>query len=176
MTRIIAGAAGGRRLRTPPGQDTRPTTDRVREALFSALGDVGGARVLDLFAGSGALGLEAASRGAARVTFVESGRAALAALRRNVADLELPGTEVVAADVSRFLAGRPRPHDLVLADPPYATAPAPLLELLVGWLVPGARVVLERGRDGMDPDLPVGLELVRRRDYGGTSLWYLRST
>ena len=97
MTRIISGLAGGRRIRTPPGIGTRPTSDRVREALFSRLEHldvVNGANVLDLYAGSGALGLEAASRGAASVLLVESDRAAAAVVRRNIADLGMPGVSV----------------------------------------------------------------------------------
>src|SRR5881394_1213907 len=118
--RIIAGEWGGRRLAAPPGRDTRPTSDRVREALFSILGPLDGARVLDLFAGSGALGLEALSRGAAQATLVERAPAALRALRENVA-------EVVAADARAYLrAAREQgaQYDLVFLDPPYNAAAA----------------------------------------------------
>src|SRR5262245_2498178 len=119
MVRIVAGVAGGRRLAVPP-RGTRPTPDRGREAVFSALQarrNLEGARVLDLYAGSGALGLEALSRGAAHVRFVESDRRAAAVLRRNVEVLGLPGTEVTTADVAVVLRGDPgRPYDVVLAD------------------------------------------------------------
>ncbi|HVY44643.1 MAG TPA: 16S rRNA (guanine(966)-N(2))-methyltransferase RsmD, partial [Minicystis sp.] len=123
--RVIAGALGGRRLVAPPGRATRPTSDRVREAVFSALGDVEGAVVLDLFAGTGALGIEALSRGAAHATFVENARASLAALRENLAALGLGATSSViaqpAARAVASLAGAPGPaFDLVLVDPPYA--------------------------------------------------------
>src|SRR5215204_512227 len=150
--RVIAGAYGGRRLQAPPGTDTRPTADRVREALFSILGArVEGARVLDLFAGSGALGLEALSRGAAQVTFVESAPAALAALRANLAALGA-GAEVVRADALRWLhaASRgARQYDLVFLDPPYRRAAelgAPLSDPLPAVLAPGALVVAESDR------------------------------
>src|SRR3954465_7399669 len=122
--RIVAGRWGGRTLHAPRGRSTRPTSDRVREALFSILGPLDGARVLDLFAGSGALGLEALSRGAAAATFVERERLALRALRDNVADLGADA-EVVAADARVFLrAARERgaQYDLVFLDPPYRAA------------------------------------------------------
>ena len=122
MTRIIAGAARGRRLKVP-SDGTRPTTDRVREALFARLdhllGGFAGARVLDLFAGSGALGLEAASRGASAVVLVERDRRAAAVARANAATVGAPGVEIAAMTVAGYLAGAPRPFDLVLADPPY---------------------------------------------------------
>ena len=142
MTRVIAGLAGGRRLKVPPA-GVRPTGDRAREGLFNSLAtllDVRGAAVLDLYAGSGALGLEALSRGAASATLVESDERALAALRRNVAALDLPA-EVVALPVERFLARDPVPpdrtrhdglrYDLVLLDPPYELDVAPVLARLV---------------------------------------------
>src|SRR3954451_21444455 len=126
MTRIIAGSAGGRRIETPKGSDTRPTSDRVREALFGALdarGAVAGAVVLDLFAGSGALGLEAASRGASSVVLVESAREAAAVARRNAVTLGLDGVRGVQAPVQRYLATGAHspavpPADLALLDPP----------------------------------------------------------
>ncbi len=134
MTRIIAGVAGGRRIETPKGADTRPTSDRVREALFGALdarGALDGAAVLDLFAGSGALGLEAASRGARSVVLVESGREATAVARRNAATLGLDGVRVVQAPVQRYLATATHapldpPADVVLLDPPYGFGEAEL--------------------------------------------------
>src|SRR5436309_4205711 len=119
--RIVAGEWGGRTLRAPPGGRTRPTADRVREALFSILGPIDGLRVLDLFAGSGALGIEALSRGAAQATFVERARPALTALRANLEALEI-SAEVHAGDARAFLrnaAQAGRTYDLVFVDPPY---------------------------------------------------------
>ena len=152
MTRIIAGRAGGRRIAVPPS-GTRPTSDRVREAMFTALAaDPGldGAAVLDLCAGSGALGLEALSRGAAHALFVESDRRAAGVLRRNVADLGLPGAAVRAASAAAVLAGpADRAYDLVLVDPPYAAPDAEIAGWLAaarrdGWLADDAVVVVER--------------------------------
>ena len=156
VTRIVAGVAGGRRLAVPPS-GTRPTSDRVREALFSALAHdpgLSGAAVLDLCAGSGALGLEALSRGAAHVLFVESDRRAAAVLRRNVAAVDLPGAQVRAAPAAAVLAGPPdRAYDLLLVDPPYATSDAEVAGWLVaavanGWLADDATVVVERPTRG----------------------------
>ena len=121
MLRVVAGTLGGRRLYTPVGARTRPTADRVREALFSILGPVDGLRVLDLFAGSGALGIEALSRGAASATFVDSSSQAVAAVRRNLEALGVEG-EVGRRDALRWLAGAEGPYDLVFADPPYDLA------------------------------------------------------
>jgi 16S rRNA (guanine966-N2)-methyltransferase len=174
--RIVAGAAKGRRLVAPKGTDVRPTSDRVKEALFSSLQpDLPAARVLDLFAGSGALGLEALSRGAASVTFVERARPARDALRRNIEVVGLPGTHVVAGEAGVALRGElpGAPFDLVLLDPPYhhpKAALAALLTDLVPHLAPGARVVLERAaRDGTPPWPPTLLPGVPRR-YGDTAL------
>lgn len=184
MTRIIAGTAGGRRLRTPPGSGTRPTSDRVREALFSRLDHleaVAGCRVLDLYAGSGALGLEAASRGAASVTLVEAARPAAAVARRNAEDLALPGVVVVGDSVERALLTGPgsREHrvDLVLADPPYDVsehALADVLRLLVAheWLAPAALVVVERSSRSPEPCWPAELDLIGPRRYGETVMWF----
>ena len=177
MTRIIAGAAGGRRITVPPA-GTRPTSDRVREALFSALvADPGldGAAVLDLCAGSGALGLEALSRGAAHALFVESDRRAAGVLRRNVAALALPGAEVRAAGAAAVLASpADRAYDVVLVDPPYATPDAEVAGWLAaahahGWLAADAVVVVERARGGAFP-WPPPLAGVRERRYGDTVL------
>lgn len=175
MTRIVAGSAGGRRLAVP-AKGTRPTSDRVREALFSAVQsavDLAGARVLDLYAGTGALGLEALSRGAAEAVFVESAPAALAVLRKNVTAVGLPGT-VRAGKVATVLAtGADEPFDLVLADPPYAAEDlSHELGLLVsaGWLGPGSVVVVERSRRAPGLTWPAALEAVRVRHYGETSL------
>src|SRR5215218_195247 len=137
MTRIIAGTAGGRRLKVPAA-GVRPTGDRAREGLFNSLGsllDVDGARVLDLYAGSGALGLEALSRGAASATFVEDDPSALNAIRDNVAKVKLPGAHVVPMKVEVFLAAQPEPrYDVAFLDPPYDLDVAPVLEALVPWL------------------------------------------
>ena len=177
MTRIIAGTAGGRRLAVPP-KGTRPTSDRVREALFSALEHdpgLGGAAVLDLCAGSGALGLEALSRGAAHALLVESDRRAAAVLRRNVADLGLPGAQVRTAPAAAVLGDTaPRAYDVVLADPPYDVPDAEVAGWLAaaavhGWLADGAVVVVER-RGGAAFPWPPPLEPVRDRRYGDTVL------
>lgn len=183
---MIAGTAGGRRLDAPPGRDVRPTADRVREALFSSLGPVvGGARVLDLFAGSGALAIEALSRGAASATLVERDRRAAAVAERNLARTGLSErARLVRADATAF-ARHPEggPFDLVLADPPYGDPLGGVYALVTqlhagGFLAPDAMVVVERGR--RDPDLdtepPAFLALDRRRSYGDTLLLYLRST
>ena len=175
--RIVAGAARGRRLVVPPGDAVRPTADRVREALFSSLGArVVGASVLDAFAGSGALGLEARSRGAAHVTSVEQDRRALDALRRNVAAVDLDAVEVVAGDVLRLVRDRRlpgAPYDLVLLDPPYALAEGPLATLLgdlVTSLAPGAEVVVERATSAPAPSWPEALRPTDVRRYGSTRL------
>lgn len=178
--RIIAGRAGGRRLSAAP-DGTRPTTDRVREALFSALGSMVGdwssVRVLDLFAGSGAVGLEALSRGARSATLVESDRRCLEILRRNAAAVD-PAAVVVAADVLRWVADG-GPYDLVYVDPPYAMTQADVQSVLGGLgadgvLAPGALVVVERSRRSPEPWPATGWEGLRRKDYGETTLWYGR--
>jgi 16S rRNA (guanine966-N2)-methyltransferase len=178
VTRIIAGAAGGRRLAVPP-KGTRPTSDRVREALFSALDNdpgLDGAAVLDLCAGSGALGLEALSRGAAHALFVESDRRAAGVLRRNIEQLGLPGATVLPAAAATVLgAPADRPYDVVLADPPYDVPDTEVAGWLAaaeahGWLAADATVVVERaGRGGAFP-WPTPLRAVRERRYGDTTL------
>lgn len=183
--RIIAGAARGRRLVVPRGETVRPTADRVREALFASLAPLlPGASVLDVFAGSGALGLEACSRGAARVTFIERERRALDALRRNIEAVGLDATTVIAADASRSLRDGARdgardvalagaPFDLVLLDPPYALGEdevAALLCDLVSLLAPDATVVLERSADAPEPRWPATLLPSVARRYGSTRL------
>ncbi|GEL19280.1 16S rRNA (guanine(966)-N(2))-methyltransferase RsmD [Pseudonocardia asaccharolytica] len=175
--RIIAGRAGGRRLEVP-ARGTRPTPDRVREALFSALEagpGLAGAAVLDLCAGSGALGLEALSRGAAHALFVESDRRAAGVLRRNIAALGLGGA-VRAAPVATVLAGpADRSYDIVLADPPYAVGDDEVARWLAaaergGWYAPEATVVVERDmRSGPFP-WPEPLHGGRERRYGDTTL------
>lgn len=168
--RVIAGRYGGRELIAPRGKATRPTSDRVREALFSILADVTGARVLDLFAGSGALAIEALSRGAAAATLVDSGAPAVSAIRGNLEALGLEA-EVVRQPALRFLQrarADARLYDLVFADPPYRQAGSLSSELtasLAPVLAPAARVVTESDR--RDP-LDLGLELRDERRYGDT--------
>ena len=174
--RVIAGAAKARRLASPPGGRVRPTTDRVKESLFASLqGVVVGAHVLDLYAGSGALGLEALSRGAATATFVERDRSALEVLRRNLAAVALPGGQVVGRPVAAALAaGLPdTPYQLVLVDPPYDTPEQELSSVLGALLVhldPGAVVVLERSARAPEPPWPPPLRPERARRYGETAL------
>jgi 16S rRNA (guanine966-N2)-methyltransferase len=170
----VAGTAGGRRLVVPP-RGTRPTSERVREALFNSIEsafDLDGADVLDLYAGSGALGLEALSRGASRVTFVESDRNALAVLRKNVTAIGLRGAHVVPGKVRAVLeAGTGKRYDVVLADPPYDdTDMDEVLQALVGWTRPGALVVLERSVRSADPQWPAVFEPLRIKRYGDTAL------
>ena len=186
MTRIIAGTAGGRRLAVPAGSRTRPTADRAREAMFSSVeslaGPLGGARVLDLYAGSGALGLEALSRGAVSALLVESDPRVLRTLRANVLAVGLSGADVVGEPVERVVAAPPRggPVDLVLADPPYSTEPERVERVLAdlvaaGWLNPGAVVVVERPSRGPALTWPPGLVAERDRRYGEALLWYGRA-
>jgi 16S rRNA (guanine966-N2)-methyltransferase len=182
MTRLISGVAGGRRLKVPPS-GVRPTGDRAREALFNSLGtllDLEGAAVLDLYAGSGALGLEALSRGAGTVVFVESGPRVLPVLKANLAAVGLPGGRVLAGSVSTVVGGAPPARfDVVLADPPYAT-PADevqdVLRALVdgGWLAPGAVLVVERPSRERDWEWPTPLVGLRERRYGEALLRYGR--
>ncbi len=174
--RIIAGAAKGRRLQAPPGEDVRPTADRVREALFSSLQALlPDAHVLDLYAGSGALGLEAASRGAAAVTLVERDARTLRVLRDNVETVASSGVVVIGRPVATALAGElpGAPFDLVVADPPYRTPAAEVdavLAALLGYLAPGAVVVVERDRRDVAPAWPDGLRPGEPRRYGNTVL------
>ena len=180
----MAGSAGGRRLSVPP-KGTRPTSERVREALFAALEavfDFDGLHVLDLYAGSGALGFEALSRGASVVTFIESDRRAVEVLRANASALGLAGARVVAGPVESVVAGEPEHrYDIVLIDPPYALPNAALGGVLGnlargGWLAPDALVVVERAaRDG-EPDWPDGLNPIRTRRYGDTAVHWAEPT
>ncbi len=177
MTRIVAGRAGGRSLAVP-GSGTRPTSDRVREALFSRLdhdGVVDGATVWDLYAGSGALGLEAASRGAREVVLVEAARQAAEVCRRNVATLGLPGVRVVAQRVSAYLQTASGPVDLALLDPPYDVGEPELAEVLAA-LAPHVAadgvVVVERSTRSPEPTWPARLQRVADRRYGETVLWF----
>ncbi|MBD8080662.1 16S rRNA (guanine(966)-N(2))-methyltransferase RsmD [Cellulosimicrobium arenosum] len=186
MTRIVAGHVGGRTLHVPP-RGTRPTSERVREAVFSRLehlGAVEDARVLDLFAGSGALGLEAASRGARHVTLVDSARVAADVARRNVAALGLLEVQVVQQSAESFVAGTgtgtgsaPGYH-LVLVDPPYDLEPASLDRLLgmlarPGFLDPAAVVVVERSTRTPEPVWPGGWETLAHKDYGETAVFFV---
>ena len=179
MTRIVAGRAGGRRLKVPP-QGTRPTSERVREALFNALesaGELRDARVLDLYAGSGALGLEALSRGAAEALFVESDRRAVQVLRANVTEAGLGGA-VRAGTVGAVLAQQAdTPFDLVLADPPYAVDAARLGVMLIalaagGWVAEEGLVVIERAKRDGEPEWPPGFEPLRAMNHGDTALYW----
>jgi 16S rRNA (guanine966-N2)-methyltransferase len=182
MTRIIGGSVGGRRLATPKGQATRPTSDRVREALFSAIeawcGSLDGLRFLDLYAGSGAVGLEARSRGAGVVTLVEHDKRTAALISQNARTLGLDRVEVHGASVSATLARHPvAPYDVVFADPPYplpnADVEANLADLVAnGWLSPDALVIVERAARGPHPVWPDGIEASRDRRYGETLLRY----
>ncbi len=171
----MAGTAGGRRLAVPK-RGTRPTSDRVREALFSAIEaavDLDGARVLDLYAGTGALGLEALSRGAHAAVLVESDAGALAVLRGNVATVGLAGATVRPGRVATVLAAPAgEPFDLVLADPPYALDPGPDLAALAagGWVAPGSVVIVERAARSGPPGWPAGWAPGRIRRYGDTEL------
>lgn len=177
--RIIAGTHRGRRIAAPRGGHVRPTSDRAREALFSILGPVEGAAVLDLFAGSGALGLEALSRGARRCLFAETDRAACRAIRDNLAALGLTGALVAQRDalsVLRDEAAAGRRYELILLDPPYerwAELEPRLAELLPAVVADGGRVVVETGaRD--EPTLP--LDLVTTRRYGSARLTVFEPT
>ena len=182
MTRIIGGAAGGRRLRTPHGSTTRPTSDRVREALFSAVeswcGSLDGLRFLDLYAGSGAVGLEAWSRGAGVVTLVEQDRRTAALVADNARTLGFARADVRVAPVAATLQRAPAaPYDVVFSDPPYPLSDegvASDLEALAAqrWLVPGALVVVERSVRSPEPAWPDGIEVSRSKRYGETVLWY----
>ncbi len=184
MTRIIGGSAGGRRLSTPTGAATRPTADRVREALFSALeadlGSLRGLRFLDLFAGSGGVGLEAVSRGADALTAVESDRRTARLVQANADSLGFD-VEVRRQPVARVLAQAPGvPYDVVFADPPYPMENAAVEEVLESlvehaWVEQGAVVVVERSARSVVPAWPDGLVLERQREYGETVLWFLRA-
>jgi 16S rRNA (guanine966-N2)-methyltransferase len=199
VARVIAGEAGGRRLAVPAGRDTRPTSDRAREGLFatvtSMVGSLAGARVLDLYAGSGAVGLEALSRGAGHVLLVEAGARASRVIRENIAAIGLPGAEVITDRVERVLARGPAPdggrYDIVFADPPYALAdrevsamlsllargddpPRPPREGMAGgsWLAPGALVIVERATRSGPVRWPEGFVADRARRYGEATFWY----
>jgi 16S rRNA (guanine966-N2)-methyltransferase len=184
VTRIISGSARGRRLAVP-ASGVRPTGDRAREGLFNSLNsmlDLDGARVLDLYAGSGALGLEALSRGAEEVVLVENGPKVLPVLRANVAAVGLPGARVVAGPVSSVVAGPAfAAFDLVLADPPYAIGVPQVIGVLQalsdgGWLAPEAVVVVERSSREDPWEWPTPLTGLRDRRYGEAVLRYGRAS
>lgn len=182
----MAGTLGGRRLAPPPGSRTRPTTDRVREALFSTLAsltELAGARFADLYAGSGAVGLEACSRGAGQVLLVESDPRAARAARTNIAALRVgPAVQLVTAPVQAVLAagvGSDPPYQVVFADPPYALADEQLAAvqralLDGGWLAPGAILVIERATRSGPVSWVEPVTGLRTRRYGETTLWYGR--
>jgi 16S rRNA (guanine966-N2)-methyltransferase len=182
VTRLIAGKAGGRRLRVPPGQGTRPTSDRAREGLFASLtsefGDLSNLRVLDLYAGSGAVGLEALSRGAASVLLVESDARAAAVIKANIGAVALPNANVLADRVERLLGHPPDGdrYDLVFADPPYAVTGEAVARVLTqlknGWLSDGALVVVERATRSGALDWPPGYAAGKSRRYGEATFWY----
>ncbi|MGW2666784.1 16S rRNA (guanine(966)-N(2))-methyltransferase RsmD [Streptomyces sp. NPDC001272] len=185
MTRVIAGTAGGRRLTVPPGTGTRPTSDRMREGLFStweSLHGVPDSRVLDLYGGSGAVGLEALSRGASHTLLVEADTKAAQAIRENIKTLGLPGAEFRAGKAEQIVASPAPgdPYDVVFLDPPYAVGHEELGEILLtlranGWLTDDALVTVERStRSGPFP-WPEGFEPLRSRKYGEGTLWYGRA-
>lgn len=184
MTRIIGGTARGRTLRTPVGRATRPTSDRVREALFSSLeatfGTLEAVAFLDAYAGSGAVGLEAASRGASWVTFVERERGAAAVIAANSRALGFPSVAVFSGSASTFAASTPsHAFEVAFLDPPYDVRGEIVASLLSalggqGWLAPGAVVVVERSRRSDPWEWPVGFQGDRDKRYGDTVLWYGR--
>lgn len=182
MTRIVGGLARGRRLRVPKS-GTRPTSDQVREALFNTVAglvELDGSRVLDLYAGSGAVGLEALSRGARAAVLVESDAEAARAISANAAGLGLTGATVVRTSVERYLSATPtESFDVVFADPPYALAEADLAAALdrlaaPDWVRNAGVVVVERSVRSPEPGWPGALESVKHRRYGDTALWYRR--
>jgi 16S rRNA (guanine966-N2)-methyltransferase len=181
----VSGRYGGRRITTPPGRETRPTSDRVREALFSTLdSELGlpGARVLDLYAGSGAVGLEALSRGAEHALLVEHDPRAVKVIRANIAALGATGATVCGGRVAAVLAtgNQGTAYDLVFADPPYPLIEQELAAMLAalmqgGWLADGAMVVVERSSRSPEPPWVQGITGERGRRYGETTLWYGRA-
>jgi 16S rRNA (guanine966-N2)-methyltransferase len=185
MARVIAGEAGGRRLAVPGGRETRPTSDRAREGLFATIsaiaGSLAGSRVLDLYAGSGAVGLEALSRGAGHVLLVESGARAARVIKENITALGLPGAQVIVDRVERVLARGPEDagarYDVAFADPPYALDGEEVSAMLTAladraWLTPGALVVVERATRSGPVRWPAGYVQDRARRYGEATFWY----
>lgn len=190
VTRIVGGTARGRRLAVPSGDVTRPTSDRAREAMFSTLHGLqplSGAHVVDLYAGSGALGLESLSRGAAHALFVEGDRRVAAVLRCNIQSVGLAGAVIVrdqvqttvAADPQQIPGARPR-YDIVFADPPYSLSNLALAGVLTGlqragWLADGALLIVERAARSEPWVWPTPLRAIRDRRYGQAWLWYGRA-
>jgi 16S rRNA (guanine(966)-N(2))-methyltransferase RsmD len=185
VTRIVAGTLGGRRIVAPPGASTRPTSDRVREALFNALDtqiELAGARFADLYAGSGAVGLEALSRGAVHVLLVEGDPRAARIARDNLAALRAtPAARLVTGKVAQVLAAGPDdgPYDVIFADPPYAVPDEEITAMLAAlvdqdWLAPDGVVVVERATRTGPVNWVRGITGERGRRYGETTLWYGR--
>lgn len=178
VVRIIAGVARGRPLLAPAGKDTRPTSDRAREGLFSTLGtlvEIEGARVLDLYAGSGAVGLEALSRGAAAAVLVESDMKAASVVKRNVEAVGLPGARVVVDRVERYLGADAAAYDIAFLDPPYDVSDDIVARVLAAvTLTDDGVLVVERSVRSPEPAWPPGVERVRERRYGEGVLWYGR--
>lgn len=176
--RIVAGTHGGRVLKAPPGAKTRPTSEKVRQALFNILGDVSDLHVLDLFAGSGAMGIEALSRGAAHATFVDAAKPALAVVKANLADLDLEQrSTIVFGDAPTVAARNPvHPYGLVFIDPPYRTdlATRAALALPRTSLADGARVVIEHDRRNAPPEALGSLLRTDERRYGDTVVSFYR--
>lgn len=188
MTRVIAGRAGGRRLGVPPGNGTRPTSDRAREGLFSTWqallgGPLDGERVLDLYAGSGAVGLEALSRGAGHALLVEADARAVRTVRDNIRALGLPGADIRPGKAEQIVRTPPPaagPYDLVFLDPPYNVSDDDLREILLtlrsgGWLAEEAVVTVERSTRGGEFGWPPGFDAIRARRYGEGTFWYGRA-
>ncbi|MFS8100998.1 16S rRNA (guanine(966)-N(2))-methyltransferase RsmD [Lentzea alba] len=177
MTRIVAGSAGGRRLKVPP-KGTRPTSERVREALFSSLEammDLDGAKVLDLYAGSGALGFEALSRGAEHATFVESDKRAAEVLKANARELGFEDVLIANRTAEAYAATEGEKFDVVFADPPYAVTDdelAKVLRALAGRLAEDAVLIVERGSKSGEPEWPEQVEALRAKRYGDTAVYW----
>ncbi|WP_322755594.1 16S rRNA (guanine(966)-N(2))-methyltransferase RsmD [Frankia sp. Cas3] len=181
MTRIIGGVARGRPIRVPPGERTRPTSDRAREGLFNTLASIvelRGARFADLYAGSGAVGFEALSRGACHALLVDQSQVAVRTLRANAATLGLVGAEIVCQPVQRVVEATPgHAFDVVFLDPPYNLSDVALTTVLTrlhshSWLYPEGLCVVERSRRSEPPGWPDGMVTVRNRTYGEGVLWY----
>lgn len=180
LLRVIAGVAKGRKLKAPPGRGTRPATDRLKEAVFSSLGPlVTGAEVLDLYAGSGALGIEALSRGALHATFVEKDEAAVAVIADNLSHIRLSeSATLLHMKAEQFAAGPcDRPFQIIFIDPPYALGfPSETLESLAerGHVATGATIVVETSARGEAFDIPPGFVLTGRRRYADSAVAYLK--
>ena len=177
--RVISGSAGGLLLKSPKRHELRPTQDRIRQVIFSSLAErIPGARVLDLFAGTGSFGIEALSRGAASATFVEQEREAVECIRANLLHCRLTGGDVRQADAFAFLEGKSEPFDLIFADPPYTKTRDPLDESLLAriapHLAPDGIFIWEHFADQQLRNAQ-GWEILRQRSYGETGLTFLKS-